>query len=188
MPPPPHPEAGALLRPTHVLSSLHGALQTLAASSLSILATLVLVTVLLGCIRWALLQHLQRKRKKARITPAPPEKRPAPPLLPAPSSLPTSRPAVTFKPIYPWTSPPQPLPGPYDPRLYPAPTLRRHSYPDPSPPPATTTTTTLSYTRRVSTNSIPPRHAAVLHGTITTASAGATRGWRRNHWVVGGAG
>ncbi|KAF2489666.1 hypothetical protein BU16DRAFT_162294 [Lophium mytilinum] len=186
MPPPRRLEAGASRRPTSTLPSLSGALHTVAASYFAIPAALVLVTVFLGCIRWAVLQHLQRKRRKARITPTPPpEKHPAPPPTASP---PPSQPTVTFNPIYPWTSPPQPLPGPYDPRLYPAPTLRRHSYPDPSPTsPLHAETTTLSYTRRVSTNSIPPRHA-VLHGTITTASTGATRGWRRNHWVVGGAG
>ncbi|KAF2678525.1 hypothetical protein K458DRAFT_316821 [Lentithecium fluviatile CBS 122367] len=86
----------------------------------------------------------------------------------------------TFKPIYPWTSPPQPLPGPYDPRLYPLPTIRRHSY-DPSVV-AQEQDATISYERRVSTNSIPTQQAK-LHGTVTTS----TDGWRRNQWVISGA-
>lgn len=86
----------------------------------------------------------------------------------------------TFEPIYPWIAPPQALPGPYDPRLYPLPTIRRHSY-DPSAP-APEQDTTISYSRRVSTNDIPS-HQARLHGSVTTS----TKGWRRNQWVVAGA-
>lgn len=85
----------------------------------------------------------------------------------------------TFKPVYPWVSPPQPLPGPYDPRLYPLPTIRRHSY-DPSTI-ISEENKAISYSRRVSTNSIPARHST-LQGTVTTSS----KGWRRNQWVVGG--
>jgi hypothetical protein len=85
-----------------------------------------------------------------------------------------------FTPLYPWLAPPQPLPGPYDPRLYPLPTVRRHSF-DPSiRAPAQDTTT--SYSRRISTNDLPLQQA-VLHGSVTTS----TKGWRRNHWVVSGA-
>lgn len=85
-----------------------------------------------------------------------------------------------FKPIYPWTSPPQALPGPYDPRLYPLPTIRRHSY-DP-PVVVLEQNETMSYTRRVSTNSIPNMQTT-LHGTVTTS----TKGWRRNQWAISGA-
>lgn len=86
-----------------------------------------------------------------------------------------------FKPVYPWISPPQPLPGPYDPRVYPLPTIRRHSYPNPSPE-NPMETNTISYTRRVSTNSVP-NHESTLRGSITVSSNG-TSGWRRNQWVV----
>lgn len=86
----------------------------------------------------------------------------------------------TFKPIYPWTSPPQTLPGPYDPRLYPLPTIRRHSC-DPSVA-VSEQNATILYTRRVSTNSIPSTQTT-LHGTVTTS----TKGWRRNQWVISGA-
>lgn len=84
-----------------------------------------------------------------------------------------------IRPIYPWIAPPQPLPGPYDPRLYPLPTIRRHSY-DPSVF-VPEQNTSISYTRRVSTNDIPTRQATV-HGSVTTS----TRGWRRNQWVISG--
>lgn len=85
-----------------------------------------------------------------------------------------------IRPIYPWTSPPQPLPGPYDPRLYPLPTIRRHSY-DPSVT-EPDQDSSISYTRRVSTNDIPI-HQTTLHGSVTTSK----RGWRRNQWVISGA-
>ncbi|KAF2646185.1 hypothetical protein P280DRAFT_3637 [Massarina eburnea CBS 473.64] len=84
-----------------------------------------------------------------------------------------------FNPVYPWECPPQPLPGPYDPRLYPLPTIRRHSY-----DPTTITPTqnkSLSYIRRVSADTIPMSQT-VLQGTVTTS----TRGWRRNQWVISG--
>jgi hypothetical protein len=89
-------------------------------------------------------------------------------------------PAPTFKPIYPWISPPTPLPGPYDSRLYPLPTIRRHSYANPSKG-LPLENESISYTRRVSTNSIPIRQASI-QGTVTTSS----HGWRRNQWVVSG--
>lgn len=87
--------------------------------------------------------------------------------------LPTSRP------VYPWNSPPQTLPGPYDPRFYPLPTIRRHSY-DPSVI-TPEETSSVFYTRRVSTNSIPAQ-PRMLHGTVTTSK----KGWRRNQWVISG--
>ncbi|PSN66407.1 hypothetical protein BS50DRAFT_574835 [Corynespora cassiicola Philippines] len=128
---------------------------------------------------------------------------------PADQNDPQSPASFPFQPVYPWKLPPQPLPGPYDPRLYPLPTLRRHSYdpsivspengPNSSHHPtatATTTTTTLCYTRRVSTNSIPdststsrspsiapPPTPKLLHGSVTRSAA---NGWRRNQWVVSG--
>ncbi|KAF2126349.1 hypothetical protein P153DRAFT_75916 [Dothidotthia symphoricarpi CBS 119687] len=83
------------------------------------------------------------------------------------------------RPIYPWTSPPASLPGPYDTRYYPLPTIRRHSY-DPS----TTTPdeiSTVSFTRRISINSISACES-ILNGTTATSS----EGWRRTQWTVSG--
>ncbi|KAF2112912.1 hypothetical protein BDV96DRAFT_146022 [Lophiotrema nucula] len=91
-------------------------------------------------------------------------------------------PPPTFRPIYPWVLPPQELPGPYEPRLYPLPSIRRHSY-EPSHA-APMEMHSASYSRRVSTNSIPTQHST-LRGTVTVSSNG-TNGWRRNQWVVGG--
>lgn len=166
MPPPPPPLTGVsrLSDPSSLRSFLE-ALKSYAASTPSLPASVLLVFVLASCVRCALLLR-SRKSKQTRSCQALAEKSPPP---------------VTFKPIYPWISPPQPLPGPYEPRLYPHPTLRRHSYPDPSPP-SPPETSLISYTRRVSTNSIPARQT-MLHGIVTTASDGAV-GWRRNQWVV----
>jgi hypothetical protein len=87
----------------------------------------------------------------------------------------------TEKPIFPWVSPPQALPGPYDPMYYPlpAPSFRcktsgslaaniegRHS---------------ASFTRLVPKSGTPIGEA-VLYGTMTTS----TNGWRRSHWNVTG--
>jgi hypothetical protein len=87
----------------------------------------------------------------------------------------------TEKPIFPWVSPPQALPGPYDPMYYPlpAPSFRcktsgslaaniegRHS---------------ASYTRHIPISGTPLGEA-VLYGTMTTS----TNGWRRSHWNVTG--
>lgn len=87
----------------------------------------------------------------------------------------------TEKPIFPWVSPPQALPGPYDPTYYPlpAPSFRyktsgslaaniegRHS---------------ASYTRHVR-KSGTPLGGPVLYGTMTHS----TNGWRRSHWNVTG--
>lgn len=83
----------------------------------------------------------------------------------------------TFEPIYPWVSPPEALPGPYDPRYYPLPTLRRHSF-NPTTP-ISEEKTSISYTRRISTSSIPTRKS-LLSGTTTTSS----KGWRRTQWTV----
>jgi hypothetical protein len=89
------------------------------------------------------------------------------------------QPPPTFQPIYPWISPPQPLPGPYDPRFYPLPTIQQHSY-DPSHDTSHDFgSQTTPYARRVSTDNL---HATLI-GTMTTTSNGKT-GWRRNQWVV----
>jgi hypothetical protein len=87
----------------------------------------------------------------------------------------------TLKPIYPWTAPPQALPGPYDHPYYPlpTPTVRRHSIDPENAPPDESHT--VSHFRRISSTGLPPRDT-VLH-TSTTAS---TRGWRRTQWVVMG--
>lgn len=86
---------------------------------------------------------------------------------------------VVFKPVYPWTSPPQPLPGPYDHRLYPPPTIRRNSYNPSVEQPKDFAAT--SYTRRVSLNSLPTQQSTLL-GTVIVSS----KGWRRNQWIISG--
>ncbi|KAL5429705.1 hypothetical protein PMIN04_000087 [Paraphaeosphaeria minitans] len=86
---------------------------------------------------------------------------------------------VVLKPIYPWTSPPQTLPGPYDPRLYPVPTIRRHSYI--SSVEQSHDVAATSYTRRVSLNSLPAEKGT-LRRTVTVSS----KGWRRNQWIISG--
>jgi hypothetical protein len=89
----------------------------------------------------------------------------------------------TFRPVYPWIDSPGALPIPsvdsYD--LNTLPTIRRHSSVDPRQA-NPLETRTVSYTRRVSTNSIPARESPVIHGTITTSRGG----WRRHQWVVSG--
>jgi hypothetical protein len=87
----------------------------------------------------------------------------------------------TEKPIYPWVSPPQALPGPYDPMYFPlpAPTIRK--MPLVSSPAKREGRHSTSYTRLVPDCGTPPR-AAVLYGTMTTS----TNGWRRTHWNVTG--
>lgn len=83
-------------------------------------------------------------------------------------------------PIYPWITPPQPLPGPYDAPYYPlpAPTIRRHSY-DSSDAETEEISTMAPYIRRVSTNSIP-KQEHILQGSSTVS----TLGWRRTQWTV----
>ncbi|KAF2252272.1 hypothetical protein BU26DRAFT_254494 [Trematosphaeria pertusa] len=146
----------------------------------------LLVLVVATGIRLAIINFMTRKRRIATSYQQIQEKDPRACQAPREKDLRQARvpqskdhPASTFKPVYPWTSPPQPLPGPYDPRLYPLPTVRRHSY-DPSVL-VPEQDSTISYTRRVSTNSIPPRQAEI-HGTVTTSM----KGWRRNQWVVSG--
>lgn len=149
---------------------------------------LALALLVVTCVRWAALHY---KRKKSRLSP------PIRVVLSGNSeSWKSSRglgsshyrsetwqSPPSFIPAHPWTRLPQPLPGPYDPRLYPLPTLRRHSHPN-SFPTVPEETHTISYTRRISTNSIPARQST-LCGTLTTKSNGST-GWRRNQWVVEG--
>jgi len=87
---------------------------------------------------------------------------------------------LAFEPAYPWIAPPRPLPGPYDPSLYPLPTIRRHSY-DRSSVETPKDHASITYTRRVSMNNIPT-HQSTVHGTMTTSR----NGWRRNQWVAFG--
>jgi len=89
------------------------------------------------------------------------------------------RPTRTFQPTYPWISPPQPLPGPYDPRFYPLPTIRQHSHDSLQDTSHDDGFQTIPYARQISTDSLH----ATLNGTMTTTSNGTT-GWRRNQWVV----
>ncbi|KAF1933199.1 uncharacterized protein M421DRAFT_191636 [Didymella exigua CBS 183.55] len=87
----------------------------------------------------------------------------------------------TEEPILPWVSPPQALPGPYDPMYYPlpAPSFRcktseslaanvegRHS----------------AFCTRLVPKFGTPLGEAALYGTMTTS----THGWRRSHWNVTG--
>ncbi|RYN58832.1 hypothetical protein AA0114_g1683 [Alternaria tenuissima] len=102
----------------------------------------------------------------------------------------TLRPILS--PIYPWTSPPQRLPGPYDAPYFPVPlpTVRseessgiKEQSPiiktEPVPDDVPEELETVSYTRRVSTPSIPD-HESLLEGAVTVSS----KGWRRTQWTV----
>ncbi|KAI4652158.1 hypothetical protein J4E93_002355 [Alternaria ventricosa] len=97
-----------------------------------------------------------------------------------------------LSPIYPWISPPQNLPGPYDAPYYPVPlpTIkteeslqdRTQSTTIKTEPPSEDVPeelSTISYTRRVSPNSIPDKES-LLEGTVTVS----TKGWRRTQWTV----
>lgn len=85
----------------------------------------------------------------------------------------------TEKPIYPWISPPQALPGPYDPMYFPLPAPSfRHKTPTSESVEGRHST---SYTRLVPKTGTPFGEA-VLYGTMTTS----TNGWRRSHWNVTG--
>ena len=86
-----------------------------------------------------------------------------------------------YKPIYPWTSPPHPLPGPYDPHLYPLPTLRRLSYDSSTEDTGPGKSTDIHYNRRISMDSVSNQQST-LRGTITISS----KGWRRNQWTISG--
>jgi hypothetical protein len=102
----------------------------------------------------------------------------------------TLRPSLL--PIYPWIAPPQPLPGPYDAPYYPLPlpTIKpEKSLNSETKSPIVKLEDTaddvpeelesVSYTRCVSTNSIPD-HESLLEGSITVS----TKGWRRTQWTV----
>jgi hypothetical protein len=98
----------------------------------------------------------------------------------------------TLSPIYPWMSPPQALPGPYDAPYYPpplptikteeslqienhSPTIKIDAISDDIPEELET----ISYTRRVSANSVPD-YDSLLEGTVTVSN----KGWRRTQWTV----
>jgi hypothetical protein len=102
----------------------------------------------------------------------------------------TLRPSLL--PIYPWIAPPQTLPGPYDAPYYPlpSPTIKPEKSIDSQTklPNVKLEETSddmpeehesISYTRRVSTSSIPD-HESLLEGSITIS----TKGWRRTQWTV----
>jgi hypothetical protein len=95
-------------------------------------------------------------------------------------------------PIYPWIALPQPLPGPYDAPYYPlplptikseilfqvnpiSPTVKVENSSDEVPEELES----ISYTRRVSTNSIPDKES-LLEGSVTVS----TKGWKRTQWTV----
>jgi hypothetical protein len=87
----------------------------------------------------------------------------------------------TEKPIHPWISPPQALPGPYDPMYYPLPAPSFRQKLSPSLPPNVEGRNSTPFTRLVPRLD-SPRCEAVLYGTMTTS----TNGWRRSHWNVTG--
>jgi len=149
----------------------------------------LLVLVAAAGLRFLVQCYTQRKRRTTAPCSQVPEEKGSTPCQAAPEAdlrpyhLSQSRDQVApaFTPIYPWISPPQPLPGPYDPRFFPLPTIRRHSHdvsPEPSPE---VETHTASYTRRVSTNSMPVRQST-LHGAVSITNNRT----RRNQWVVTG--
>jgi hypothetical protein len=108
-----------------------------------------------------------------------PEKKPAADNAPCGSSPQTE--PLPIKPIYPWIAPPKPLPGPYDPRLFPPlpnPTVRRHSHPDVNVD--DTETLVVSYVKRVSIQDVEGEK--VMVGKV--AKVEAENGWRRNQWTV----
>ncbi|ORX91395.1 hypothetical protein BCR34DRAFT_283360 [Clohesyomyces aquaticus] len=149
----------------------------------------LLVLAVASCLRYAVVHCIRRKRRETEAHVKFEEKArtciqtlPEKPSKPSEIAPPKDSTPLSLTSVYPWTSPPKALPGPYDPRLYPLPTIRRHSYPH--PPQESTDQTTISYTRRISTNSIPARQI-ILRGTVTTAKNEAS-GWRRNQWVVEG--
>jgi hypothetical protein len=158
-----------------------------ASNNQSIRIAKVIFLVLLAtiCLRMTILRFI-RKKKSTTIPQARLEKDPL--LTAQESTLPYPEPptwspdsAAAFRPIYPWLGPPQPLPLPFDPNFFPSPTIRRHSDAD-TPPGASMETNSISYSRRISTNSIPTRQSSLVHGTVTTSQ----KGWRRNQWVISG--
>jgi hypothetical protein len=87
----------------------------------------------------------------------------------------------TEKPIFPWVSPPQVLPGPYDPMYYPLPAPLFRCKTSGSLAANVEGRHSVSYTLHVPKSGIPLGEA-VLYGTMTSS----TNGWRRSHWNVTG--
>lgn len=83
----------------------------------------------------------------------------------------------TEKPIFPWVSPPQALPGPYDPIYYPLPPPSSRCETSGSLMASTEGRHSASYTQLVPKSSTSLGET-VLYGTVTTS----TNGWRRSHW------
>jgi hypothetical protein len=101
------------------------------------------------------------------------------------------------KPIYPWTAPPTPLPGPYDAPYYPLPLPSIRAFIDGSTttisePSIKTEDTSLetneipeeihitSYTRQLSADTTPNQNSPIIRGTTTTSN----HGWVRTQWTV----
>lgn len=89
--------------------------------------------------------------------------------------------AQNEKPIHPWISPPQALPGPYDPMYYPLPAPSFRPKSPPFHPANSEGRHSTSYIRHVPRANVPI-NKAVLYGTMTVS----TNGWRRSHWNVTG--
>jgi hypothetical protein len=173
-----------------VLADPNRIAKTMTSSQSVYAKAFVLALVVVTALRLAFIRHMSKKKEMStrNLTAVAPEK--------CPSSCPellekVSRHAESFGgqdetssapiPLYPWISPPQPLPGPYDPRLYPLPTIRRHSYDPPANDFLCKKSAEASYTRRVSLNSMPTQQRT-LHGTVVISP----KGWRRNQWIVSG--
>lgn len=186
---PPHLPPGAS-RTSHLLPSIDPSqMVTKWSSTIASFPSIIIVLVLLaGFARCILRYYSQRKRRAVCATMSEKEKTVSTEKAPTSEASPeasreASREASpeAFRPVYPWIAPPQPLPGPYDPRLYPLPTIRRLSYPEPAQD-ESVETGRISYTRRVSAN---PTRQTTVNGVVMTGSNG-TSGWRRNQWVVEG--
>lgn len=81
-----------------------------------------------------------------------------------------------------WVAPPNPLPGPYDPRLFPSlpcPTIKRHSVSEPAKENGEIITAT--YIRKVSAQA--DEGEKTLYGYVSRG--GLEQGWRRTQWTVG---
>jgi hypothetical protein len=103
----------------------------------------------------------------------------------------------SLTPIYPWTAPPTPLPGPYDAPYYPLPLPSIRAFMNDVP--ATTVepliksedvasdseeipeeTYITPYTRQLSPDTAPDQNPPIIRGTTTTSN----HGWRRTQWTV----
>jgi hypothetical protein len=171
---PPHLPTGTPRIPHLLLPPM---VATWSLPNLSLTSILVSLVVLAAFVRCAVAYYSRRKRRTAGTCRTVSEKEEIQPYVD------NTPPSPVFRPVYPWIAPPQPLPGPYDLRLYPLPTIRRHSHPEPAQE-SPEELNTVTYTRRVSTNGVPIRHTTV-RGAVTTTTT-ISPGWRRNHWTVEG--